>query len=108
MIFLRTELDEQNLKSLTNTVYGFKELVGPVCNKLRKINPANEASIPMAFQTISTLCDLLPKPKDRCIEDFKDDPLVQAAIKNDPRIDRWEIGDLINRPAKGTKRPRSE
>ena len=51
---------------------------------------------------------LAPKPKDRCVEDFKDDPLVQAAINNDPRIDRWEIGDLINRPAIGTKRPRSE
>ena len=106
--FLRTKLDEQNLKSLANTGCGFKKLVGPVCNKLRKIDRISEAFMPLAIETFSTIGALAPKPKDRCVEDFKDDPLVQAAINNDPRIDRWEIGDLINRPAKGTKRPRSE
>jgi hypothetical protein len=106
--FLRTELDEQNLKSLANTGCGFKKLVGPVCNKLRKIDRISEAFMPLAIETFSTIGALAPKPKDRCIEDFKDDPLVQAAIQNDPRIDRWEIGDLINRPDIGTKRPRSE
>jgi hypothetical protein len=109
--FLRTKLDEQNLKSLANTGCEFKKLVGPICHKLRKIDPESEAFMPLAIKTFSTLGALVTKPKNLCVEYFKDDPLLQAAIQNDPRIariDSWEIGDLINKPARGTRRPRSE